>query len=120
VAWEAYIESAAKAVAALAVAVPQVHDVVLSGRSARSARVRDELAHRLRGVVDGLSVHALDGFARTSSHAAQGAAIVADGLSGGVAKALVERMEVRGAAGTVLDHLFVVDRDAARARLGIS
>jgi predicted butyrate kinase (DUF1464 family) len=120
VAWEAYMESAAKAVAALAVAVPQAHEVVLSGRSARSARVRDELAHRLRGVVDGVSVHALEGFARTSSQAAQGAAVVADGLSGGVARTLVERMDLRGASGTVLDHLFVVDREAARARLGIS
>jgi predicted butyrate kinase (DUF1464 family) len=118
VAWEAYMESAAKAVAALAVAVPQAHDVVLSGRSARSARVRDELAHRLRGVVDGVSVHALEGFA-TSSQAAQGAALIADGLSGGVAKTLVERMDLRGAAGTVLDHLFVIDRQVARARLGI-
>jgi predicted butyrate kinase (DUF1464 family) len=119
VAWEAYMESAAKAVAALAVAVPQAHDVVLSGRSARSARVRDELAHRLRGVVDGVSVHGLDGFARASSQAAQGAAVIADGLSGGEAKTLVDRMDIRGASGTVLDHVFLVDRDAARARLGI-
>jgi predicted butyrate kinase (DUF1464 family) len=118
-AWEAYMESAAKAVAALAVAVPQAHEVVLSGRNARSARVRDELAHRLRGVVDGVSVHALDGFAVSSSQAAQGAALIADGLSGGAAKTLVEAMDLRGASGTVLDHLFVIDRQAARTRLGI-
>jgi hypothetical protein len=62
-AWEAYMESAAKAVAALAVAVPQAPDVVLPGRGARSARVRDELAHRLLGVVDGVAVHVLDGAA---------------------------------------------------------
>jgi hypothetical protein len=29
-------------------------------------------------------------------------------------------MDIRGATGTVLDYLFVVDRAAARARLGIS
>ena len=120
VAWEAYMESAAKAVAALAVAVPQAHDVVLSGRGARSSRVRDELAHRLLGVVDGVEVHVLDGFATTASQAAQGAALIADGLSGGTSKTLVERLDVRGATGTALDHLFVVDRAAARARLGIS
>jgi predicted butyrate kinase (DUF1464 family) len=120
VAWEAYMESAAKAVSALAVAVPQAHEVVLSGRSARSARVRDELAHRLRGVVDGVSVHALQGFAAASSQAAQGAALVADGLSGGAAKTLIDCMDIRGASGTVLDHLFVVSREAARARLGIT
>ena len=119
VAWEAYMESAAKAVAALAVAVPQAHDVVLSGRGARSARVRDELAHRLLGVVDGVEVHVLDGFAATASQAAQGAALIADGLSGGTSKMLVERLDIRGATGTALDHLFVVDRAAARARLGV-
>lgn len=120
VAWEAYMESAAKAVSSLAVAVPQAHEVVLSGRSARSTRVRDELAHRLRGVVDGVSVHTLQGFATQSSRAAQGAALIADGLSGGSAKTLVDRMDIRGASGTVLDHLFLITRETARERLGIS
>ena len=119
-AWEAYMESAAKAVAALAVAVPQAHDVVLSGRGARSARVRDELAHRLLGVVDGVAVHVLEGFAKTSSQAAQGAALIADGLAGGTSKPLIDRMDIRGAAGTVLDHLFVIERARARDRLGIT
>ena len=120
VAWEAYMESAAKAVSSLAVAVPQAHEVLLSGRSARSARVRDELDHRLRGVVDGVSVHALQGFAAVSSQAAQGAALIADGLSGGTARTLVDRMDIRGASGTVLDHLFLVTRQDARARLGLA
>jgi predicted butyrate kinase (DUF1464 family) len=82
--------------------------------------VRDELAHRLRGVVDGVSVHALQGFAAVSSQAAQGAALIADGLSGGAAKTLVDRLDIRGASGTVLDHLFLVSRQDARARLGLS
>jgi predicted butyrate kinase (DUF1464 family) len=120
VAWDAYVESAAKAVAALSVAVPQAHDVVLSGRGARSPRVRDALAHRLLGVVDGVSVSVLQGFADVSSLAAQGAALVADGLCGGPSKALVETMDIRGASGTVLDHLFAIDSAAARARLGIT
>jgi predicted butyrate kinase (DUF1464 family) len=119
IAWEAYIESAAKAVAALAVAVPQAHDVVLSGRGAGSARVRDELAHRLLGVVDGVAVHVLEGFAANASQAAQGAALVADGLVGGASKTLIDWMDIEGASGTVLDHLFVIDQDRARARLGI-
>ena len=37
--------------------------------------------------------------------AAQGAALVADGLAGGRMKTLVERLEIRNASGSVLDHL---------------
>jgi predicted butyrate kinase (DUF1464 family) len=73
----------------------------------------------LRGVVDGVSFHALHGFAGTASQAAQGAALIADGLSGGPAKTLVECMDIRGASGTALDHLFLLSRDDARARIGI-
>jgi len=119
-AWEAYMESAAKAVSALAVAVPQAHEVILSGRGAAIPRVHAELTHRLRGVIDGLSVHPLQGFASEASQAAQGAALVADGLSGGAAAALVDCMDIRGASGTVLDHLYLVSREAALSRLGIS
>jgi predicted butyrate kinase (DUF1464 family) len=109
-----------KAVAALAVSVPRAHEVILSGRAARSPGVRDELTRRLAGVVAGASTHALAGFAAVSSQAAQGAAVVADGLAGGRSVALVEALDIRGARGTVLDHLFVISPDAARARLGIT
>ena len=50
-AWEAYVESAVKAVAALAVSVPHAREVILSGRLARVAGVRDELTRRLAGVI---------------------------------------------------------------------
>ncbi len=38
-------------------------------------------------------------------HAAQGAAIVADGLAGGRSASLVEHLDVRAASGTVFDTL---------------
>jgi predicted butyrate kinase (DUF1464 family) len=118
VAWNAYVESAAKAVASLIVSAPAARSVLLSGRLARS-RVRDALASALANVVDGVSVDVLTGFAAVAKHAAQGAALLADGLAGGRSAALVERLGIRAAEGTVLDHLLVVSRDAARRRLGI-
>jgi predicted butyrate kinase (DUF1464 family) len=66
------------------------------------------------------SIHVLRGFASVVKQAAQGAALIADGLAGGESAGLVEAMGIRSAAGTVLDHLFVIDRDAARRRLGIN
>ena len=119
-AWEAYLESAVKAVAALAVSVPGVAQVVLSGRLVRVAVVRDEIERRLAAVMPRVSVHALSGFARVAKQAAQGAALMADGLAGGATAGLVEVLGIRDASGTVLDYLYVISPAAARARLGIS
>jgi predicted butyrate kinase (DUF1464 family) len=64
-------------------------------------------------------VRRLEGFARVAKTAAQGAAILADGLAGGRWAVLVERMRIREAAGTVLDHLVVISPAEARRRLGL-
>ena len=119
-AWEAYIESSVKAAAALAVSVPHAFEVILSGRMARVAGVRDELARRLAGVIAGRPVHVLTGFAAAATQGAQGAALIADGLAGGASAALVDALGIREASGTVLDHLYVITPAAARARLGIA
>jgi predicted butyrate kinase (DUF1464 family) len=119
IAWEAYVESAVKAVAALAVSVPRAHEVILSGRLARVAGVRDELARRLGSVIAGASIHVLTGFAAVSKQAAQGAALLADGLAGGTSAPLVDALGIREARGTALDHLHVISPAAARARLGL-
>ena len=116
---EAYLESIVKAVALLAVSAPDAREVILSGRMARVPVVRDELEKRLASVVDEASVHVLSGFARVAKQAAQGAALLADGLAGGRSTALVDALGIRDASGTVLDHLYVISRDAARSRLGI-
>lgn len=119
-AWEAYLEGAVKAVAALCVAVPAPHEVVLSGRVAAVAGVRDALALRLARVTQPAPVRLLAGFARVAKQGAQGAALLADGLAGGRAAALVSALGVRDAAGTVLDHLYVVSPAAARRRIGVA
>jgi predicted butyrate kinase (DUF1464 family) len=71
----------------------------------------------LRADVD---VRVLDGIAAVSKHAAQGAALMADGLAGGEMAPIVERLGIRDAEGTVLDHLSVITPEAARRRLGMS
>jgi predicted butyrate kinase (DUF1464 family) len=119
-AWDAYLESAAKAVAALAVSAPGVREVMLSGRLAAVAGVRDEIARRLAAVIPHPSVHVLTGFAVSAGQAAQGAALVADGLAGGRFSALVDALGIRDAAGTAIDHLHVITPGQARARLGIA
>jgi predicted butyrate kinase (DUF1464 family) len=115
-AWDAYVESAVKAVAALLVAVPRPREIVLSGRMARVDAAYCELERRLAGYAP---VRALSGFARIAKEGAQGAALIADGLSGGRHAELVETLGLRQARGTALDHLHVITPTAARRRLGI-
>jgi len=118
VAWEAYVESAVKAVASLTVSVPSC-DVILSGRLSHIPGVRDEMARRLARLIPDASVHELTGFAKVAKQAAQGAALLADGLAGGASAALVEALGIREARGTVLDHLYVISAAVARERLGM-
>jgi predicted butyrate kinase (DUF1464 family) len=99
------------------VAVPRPREIVLSGRMARVEAVQRELARRLCGYAP---VHVLTGFARVAKEAAQGAALLADGLAGGAHASLVDALGIREARGTVLDHLHVITPAAARRRLGIA
>ncbi len=116
---EGYLESVAKAVASLTVSAPSARTVVLSGRLARVAAIRGGLMTRLARIVQGGTIETLSGFAAIAKHAAQGAALLADGLAGGSAAGLVEALGIREASGTVLDHLYVISPATARRRLGI-
>jgi predicted butyrate kinase (DUF1464 family) len=118
-AWDAYVESAVKAVASLAVSAPDAGEVILSGRLAGVAGVQGEFARRLAGVVVHAPVRVLAGFAAIARQAAQGAALIADGLAGGRSADLVDALGIREARGTALDHLHVISPADARARLGL-
>ncbi len=117
VAWEAFVESAVKAALALSASVPSPKEFVLSGRLAHVEAVGHAIRQRL-----GLfaPTRLLKGFARTAKQGAQGAALIADGLAGGANRELVELLAIREARGTVLDHLYVIPREQARRRLGLS
>lgn len=117
VARDALLESAVKAVAALSTVVPRPREILLSGRLTHSDAIGRDLRLRLSPIAP---VRRLEGFARTAKEAAQGAALLADGLAGGPNEPLVNALGLREASGTVLDHLFVISPDAARRRLGIA
>jgi len=118
-AWDAYLESVVKAAAVVAVSVPCPQEVILSGRLALLDSVREQLSASLSRVIPNTPIRALTGFAIVARQAAQGAALMADGLAGGESGPLVETLGLRAAAGTVLDHLHVISPHAARARLGL-
>ena len=111
----ALAESALKALYALRVAQPDPREILLSGRGLALPGVEALLRDGLAALAP---VRRLEGFARVAKAAAQGAAILADGLAGGPWSGLVETMRIRHAAGTALDHLRVISPAEARRRLG--
>lgn len=115
-AWNAFIESAVKAVASLCVSVPAPYEILLSGRVARAPSVVRELHLRLSPIAP---VRRLHGYASIAKEAAQGAALIADGLAGGRHAVLTDVMGIRDASGTVLDHLYIITAEAALRRLGL-
>jgi predicted butyrate kinase (DUF1464 family) len=115
VAWDALLEAVGKMVAALRVSVPAPREILISGRLARVSAIAEALATTLGAETP---VRRLGGFAECKE-AAQGAALIADGLAGGRHRDVVEAMRVRQARGTLLDHLYVAGAEAVRAQFGI-
>ncbi|MEO6055625.1 MAG: DUF1464 family protein [Gemmatimonadales bacterium] len=113
---EAYVEGAARAARQLCGTAPEADEIVLSGRIAADPSIRGALTAALAGLGE---VRMLAGFAAHAKQGAQGAALIADGLVGGTHRAMVERLRIREAKGTVLDHLHVISPAAARRRLGL-
>jgi predicted butyrate kinase (DUF1464 family) len=100
--WLALEEGAVKAALALTVSVRAPHEILVAGRLAGAPGLLDALAERLAGVA---TVRVATGLSPRAKTAAQGAAVLADGLAGGRYAPLVERLRLREASGTVLDHL---------------
>ncbi len=117
VAAEAFFEGAVKLARHLAVAAPQPDEIALSGRHAERPAMFERLAREL---ADLGPVRLLEGLSRRTKQAAQGAALLADGLAGGRCAALVDRLGIREAEGTVLDHLYVIPPAVGRRRLGLT
>ena len=96
-------ESLVKAVAGLQAVTPFA-EVVLSGRLLEAEpELAGQVAADLGRFGDVVRLEALPG--AWVKHAAQGAALLADGLAGGGAASLVEQLQLRGAGGCVLDGL---------------
>jgi predicted butyrate kinase (DUF1464 family) len=116
VAMEAYVEGAAKAIRQLRSSAPSADEILVSGRKAAEREILEPLAADLADVGP---VRLLTGFSVNAKQGAQGASLLADGLSGGRHAGLVDRLRIREARGTVLDHLVFISPAAARQRLGM-
>ncbi len=105
--WIALLEAAAKAVRSLIVSVLEPLEIVVSGRLARVPELVAALASSLDDIAP---VRAL--VPGRASAAAHGAALLADGLAGGVHARLAEVLRLRESRGSALDHLRVAGAES--------
>jgi predicted butyrate kinase (DUF1464 family) len=111
--WLALEEGSAKAALALTVSAPAPREILIAGRLGQAPGMAEALGARLGHVAP---VRIATGLGEHINAAAQGAAVLADGLAGGRYAALVERLGVRDASGSALDHLRVHGADRIRLR----
>lgn len=112
-AWEALFEGVTKSVAAEMAILPSAREIILSGRLCRIPEVQTELTQRLSRFAP---VRRISGIAETAKEAAQGAALIADGMAGGRFSRLVETMRLREVQGTVLDYIYVNNASQLRQK----
>lgn len=110
----AYLEGAVKDVLSLTSSV-KPREILVSGRMSRVNGLFDELKKRLD-----LPARRLEGFpVKNVKEAAQGAALIANGLAGGRYSELIDVMQIREAKGTALDYILLPEIDALKKEYGV-
>mgnify|MGYP001626354454 CR=1 FL=1 len=114
-AWEGMVEGIIKAVAMLLTAFSkQPKEIILTGRLSRVNVVQRRLEKVLSekfGIVPRRAKHM---FAERAKEAAQGAALLANGIFGGKYAGLAEAMKIKEAKGTVIDYIYFMKFDKKR------
>ncbi len=116
IAWNALIEGVEKGVASMLTSVSEPNEILTSGRLTRIDEVQKELERKLRGYAPVRSVGSLKG-AKEVKEAAQGHAMVAEGLSGGEFSEVIDCIKIREADGTPLDHIYHPKADTIKEEL---
>ncbi len=111
----AYLEGAIKDILQLTVSVDP-REILVSGRISRVEGLFEELKRRL----DIAPVRRIEGFGtKTVKEAAQGAAIIANGLAGGSYSQLIETLQIKEAKGTSLDYILLPEIETLKNEYGI-
>ena len=106
----AYLDGAVKDVLSLTASV-KPEEILVSGRISKLKGLFEELKGRL----EPLKVRRLGGFnVRNIKEAAQGAALIANGLAGGKFEELVDMLKIKEAAGTSLDYILLPEIEALK------
>ena len=106
-AYDSFLEGLIKSIGSIQFSLNQPLEILVSGNFSKYDRIISDLAAKVEKIAPVRKVNQLEN-ARFSKHAAQGAAIIADGLcKGGKFKELVDIMKIRESEGSVLDNIYI-------------
>ena len=98
-------ESIVKTVYAINKSLEKPREIILSGRLSRVPEIRETIGELLEDIAPVTKIHGLPG-AKISKEAAQGYAIVGEGIAHGFFHNLIKHMGIDKARGTVFDWLY--------------
>ncbi len=114
IAYEAFIEGILKDIARILVSVDKVDRIYLSGRFIRVEEFRKDLEYRIRKMLNKFNIRCeictISRRAKNAKEAAEGAAIIGNGLAGGKYSELIETLKLNESSGTIFDYL-IIDSD---------
>ncbi|NHJ20639.1 MAG: DUF1464 domain-containing protein [Candidatus Lokiarchaeota archaeon] len=82
----------------------KIMEIMLAGRSSELQYLKEIIHDRLE---DLYPVRLMRSFGKTSKHAAQGAAFIANGLLGGEFEPIINNLKIKEAKGTILDDIYI-------------
>ncbi len=115
-AFRSMYESIWKTIKAVQSSIEKPREILLSGRLTSYEEIYDTIVKYIEQILPTRRISGLPGAMR-SKEAAQGYAIIGEGIGGGVFKDLVEHMEITKARGTVMDWVIHPRLKNARERL---
>ena len=113
---ESMLENIEKAVRSLTSSIENPREILLSGRYSRHPKFRKLIQERLGKIAPVRSLGTLPG-AKISKEAAQGYAMIGEGIAGGELSSLIRHMRITEARGTVLSWVFHPRLKAAKENL---
>lgn len=108
----AYISSVKKAVFGISSSFSskdKIIEILLAGRGTDLVYLRDRI---IKGLKDVAQVRLMRSYSQIAKRAAQGAAMIANGLLGGEFEPIVKNLRIQEASGSILDDIFIpFDKD---------
>ncbi|HUX98379.1 MAG TPA: DUF1464 family protein [Candidatus Deferrimicrobium sp.] len=116
IAMDFFIEELIKDIYAMHVSVTQPKEILLSGRLAKIDAFVTPLKEKLAHIAPVRKINGLP-TVKLAKEAAQGAAMIANGLANGKYKSLIDTMKLKEAKGTIFDHIYFKEIEKYKSKI---